>query len=251
MEREMNLEGKVALVTGGSSGIGAETVKLLAKNGCRVIVGYNKGTSRAKNLINTLPKSGHAMAKIELGNESSILEAELMVRQEYGKRDFLINSAGYTEPILHSDTSYLTSEKFNLIINTNAGGTYSVIRAFIPVLSVPKFATIVNVSSVSAFTGSGSNIAYCAAKAAIDTMTISLARVLGPKIRVLCVSPAAVDTGFVNGRSRKQLQDIASKTPLQRVIEPQDISLTILACLTHLKSSTGTKIIVDGGHHIK
>jgi 3-oxoacyl-[acyl-carrier protein] reductase len=109
---------------------------------------------------------------------------------------------------------------------------------------------IVNVSSISAFTGSGSNIGYCAAKAALDTMTLSLARVLGPTIRVLCVSPAAVATDFVAGRDRSALEKIAQGTPLKRVVEPDDIARTIMACVTHLKVSTGAKIIADAGRFL-
>jgi 3-oxoacyl-[acyl-carrier protein] reductase len=109
---------------------------------------------------------------------------------------------------------------------------------------------IVNVSSISAFTGSGSNIGYCASKAALDTMTMSLARVLGPAIRVLCVSPAAVATDFVAGRGRPQPEKIAEGTPLKRVVEPEDIARTVMACITHLKVSTGTRIVADAGRFL-
>ena len=247
----MELEGKIALVTGGSSGIGAETVKELAKRGCRVVIGYNNGANRAKKLAEALYGSGHTCVKISLEQYDTIKQAELLVKNIYGKLDFLINSAGYTEPIKHKDLESLTPAKFNNIVKTNAGGTYAVIQTFVPLLSTASGATIVNVSSVSAFTGSGSNIAYCAAKAAIDTMTISLARALGPQIRVLCVSPAAVATNFVEGRTIEHLKSIAERTPMKKIITASDVALAILACLTHLTSSTGTKVVIDGGHHIK
>src|SRR5262249_8968328 len=89
-----------------------------------------------------------------------------------------------------------------------------------------------------------------AAKAALDTMTLSLARVLGPAIRVLCVSPAAVATDFVAGRGRPQLEKIAEGTPLKRVVEPEDIARTVMACITHLKVSTGARIIVCAGRFL-
>ena len=111
-------------------------------------------------------------------------------------------------------------------------------------------AVVINVSSISAFTGSGSNIAYCASKAAVDTMTMSLARVFGPKIRFLCVSPAAVATDFVQGRDRNALELLAEKTPLKKVVEPEDVALAIMACITHLKTATGTRIVVDGGKNL-
>ena len=247
----MELKGRVGLVTGGSSGIGAETVKALAKRGCKVVIGYNNGAKRAVNLLESLHGSGHNCLKINLGNQDLLQGAEKFVRNNYGKLDFLINSAGYTEPIKHSDLASLSPTKFNSIVNTNAGGTYAVIRTFVPLLSNTSGATVINVSSVSAFTGSGSNIAYCAAKAAIDTMTISLARALGPQIRVLCVSPASVATNFVKGRTEEHLRAIADHTPMKKIITAKEVSLGILACLTHLTSATGTKIVIDGGHHIR
>ncbi len=248
---ELELKDKVALVTGGSSGIGAETAKVLAKQGCKVVIGYNTGAIRAGNLVEALFGSGHNCVQISLEDHDLIQRAETFVKNTYGKLDYLINSAGYTEPIKHTDLVSLGPEKFNKIVNANAGGTYNVIRTFVPLLKITSGATIINVSSVSAFTGSGSNIAYCAAKAAIDTMTISLARALGPEIRVLCVSPAAVATNFVKGRTEEHLKTTADRTPMKKIITPADVSLAILACLTHLTSSTGTKVIVDGGHHIR
>jgi 3-oxoacyl-[acyl-carrier protein] reductase len=124
------------------------------------------------------------------------------------------------------------------------------IRALTPLLKASGDGVIVNVSSISGFTGSGSNIGYCAAKAALDTMTLSLARVLGPEIRVLCVSPAAVNTDFVPGRDFAAIQKVADRTPLRRVVEPQDVARTILACITHLKTTTGAMILCDGGRSL-
>jgi len=137
---------------------------------------------------------------------------------------------------------------FNTMLVANTGGPYSVSRALLPLLQESGDGLVVNVSSVSAFTGSGSNIAYCAAKAALDTMTLSLARVCGPLVRFLSVSPASVDTGFIEGRSRAELEKKASQTPLGRVITPEDVASAVLACATHLKTATGTRIVIDGGH---
>jgi 3-oxoacyl-[acyl-carrier protein] reductase len=92
------------------------------------------------------------------------------------------------------------------------------IRAFAPLMKESGDGVVINVSSISGFTGSGNNIGYCAAKAALDTMTMSLARVLGPQVRVLCVSPAAVATDFVAGRDRAALEKVAQGTPLNRVV---------------------------------
>ena len=142
----------------------------------------------------------------------------------------------------------LTPELFNTLLSANVGGTYSVTRALMPLLRKSDDALVVNVSSVSAFTGLGSNIAYCAAKAALDTLTMSLARACGPAVRFLNVSPAAVDTGFVQGRSRVELEKKAAQTPLGRVVTPEDVADAVLACATHLRTATGSRIVIDGGH---
>jgi 3-oxoacyl-[acyl-carrier protein] reductase len=164
--------------------------------------------------------------------------------------DIVVNSAGYTRQIPHHDLDMLGDDLFGEILIANARGPYSVIRSVVPLLKASDDAVIVNVSSISAFTGSGSNIAYCASKAALDTMTMSLARVLGPKIRVLCVSPGAVATDFVAGRSRDALETAAQATPLKRVVEAEDVAQAILACVTHLKASTGIRVIVDAGRFL-
>jgi 3-oxoacyl-[acyl-carrier protein] reductase len=132
----------------------------------------------------------------------------------------------------------------------NVRGPFSVIRALAPALKASGDGVIVNVSSVSAFTGAGSSIAYVASKAAIDGISMALARALGPEIRVMCVSPGAVATDFLAGRGRAQLEALMASSPLGRVTEPEDVARAIMACITHLKATTGDKIIVDGGRFL-
>ena len=246
-----DLSNKLALVTGGSNGIGASTAEMLAKAGAKVIVGFYSGEKRATELINSLPENDHQILKINLEDKKDTKRIFKFIESKYGKLDILINSAGFTKPIPHKDIEKLNCDLFDKILLANARGPYLIIRELIPLLQMSEEGSVVvNVSSISAFTGSGSNIAYCAAKAAVDTMTMSLARVFGPKIRFLCVSPAAVDTGFVEGRDRITLEKLALQTPLREVVEPKDVALSIMACITHLKTSTGTKIIIDGGKHL-
>ncbi len=240
------LNGKVAVVTGGSNGIGAATVRMLAEEGASVAVGYNNGEDRARKLIGELPGSGHRAVRIVLEDSATAKRAAA----ELGRADILVNSAGFTKPVPHADLEALDDALFDSILVGNVRGPFSVIRAFAPLLKASGDAVVVNVSSVSAFTASGSSIAYCAAKAALDTMTMSLARALGPEIRVMCVSPAAVATDFVAGRGRAQLEKIAQGTPLKRVAEAQDIARAVMACITHLKLTTGARIITDGGRFL-
>ena len=111
-------------------------------------------------------------------------------------------------------------------------------------------AAIVNISSIAARTGLGSSLAYLAAKAGVDALTIALAKVLAPKIRVFSVSPAGVDTDFVAGRTREQLQKIAEKLPLAHVTTPDDVARAAVACIVSLTSSTGIVVPVDEGRHL-
>ena len=241
------LTGKVAVVTGASSGIGAASAQALAQEGATIVVAYNQGLARAETLCAALPGKGHHILQLPLEDAAAHDAAANWLAREFGQIDVLVNSAGFTKRIPHADLAALDSVLFNQILAANVGGAYSITRALMPLLRASGNAVVINVSSVSAFTGSGSNIAYCAAKAALDTMTMSLARVLGPEVRFLSVSPAAVDTAFVPGRDRTELEQKAAKTPLGRVVTPQDVAEAVLACVTHLRTATGTRIVIDGG----
>jgi 3-oxoacyl-[acyl-carrier protein] reductase len=247
---QTSLAGKVAVVTGGSSGIGAATARALAETGAIVVVGYNKGEERALELIRALPGKDHAAVQIVLEESDTSRRAADIVRKNYGRADILVNSAGFTKPVAHADLEAMDDALMDSVLIANVRGPFSVIRAFVPLLREGGDSVIVNVSSISGFTGSGSSIAYCAAKAALDTMTMSLARVLGPQIRVMCVSPGAVATDFVAGRDRTALEKIAQGTPLKTVVEPEHVAGSILACVTHLKMSTGVRIVADGGRFL-
>jgi 3-oxoacyl-[acyl-carrier protein] reductase len=223
---------------------------MLAHEGASVVICYNKGLERARVLLDELPKAEHRIQHLAVEDSSSVRRAADEIGNAYGRADILVNSAGVTRPIPHTQLDALDDALLDAILIANVRGPFAMIRAFVPLLRKADEGVIVNVSSISAFTGSGSNIAYCASKAALDTMTLSLARVLGPQIRVLCVSPAAVATDFVAGRDRSALEKIAQGTPLKRVVEPEDIARTVMACITHLKVSTGTKIIADAGRFL-
>lgn len=246
----LRLDGRIAVVTGGSSGIGAACVRALAAEGASVVIGYHSGLDRAQALLAQLPGKGHVAMPIPLGDGAAHADLARQLKERFEKVDILVNSAGFTRRIAHADLETMDSALFNEILVANAGGPFSITRALMPLLRASGDAVVISVSSISAFTGSGSNIAYCAAKAALDTMTLSLARAIGPGVRFLCVSPAAVDTGFVEGRSRAELEKKAVTTPLGRIVTPEDVALAVLACATHLKTATGTRIVIDGGQSL-
>jgi 3-oxoacyl-[acyl-carrier protein] reductase len=244
------LKGKVAVVTGGSNGIGAACVRLFAAEGATVYVGYNKGRERAEKLIAELPGRGHTPVRIVLEDSATIRDAAKTVGDAHGRADIVVNSAGFTKPIPHGDLDAITDELMDAMLVVNVRGPFAMIRAFAPLLKASHDGVVVNVSSISGFTGSGSSVAYCAAKGALDNMTRALGRALGPDIRLLCVSPGAVNTDFVAGRGPEQLAKLAQATPLKKVVEPDDVARAILASVTLLNVTTGAIIIADGGRFL-
>jgi 3-oxoacyl-[acyl-carrier protein] reductase len=243
----LSLAGKVAVVTGGSSGIGAATVRTLAEHDATVVVGYNSGEARATAVVAELPGVRHSVMRIVLEDSSTMRRAAEAVREAHGRCDILVNSAGFTKPAPHGALDALDDATFDGIMIANVRGPFAMIRAFAPLLRESGAGVVVNISSISGFTGSGSSVAYCAAKAALDTMTVSLGRALDPSIRVVAVSPGAVATDFVPGRDRAALEKIAAATPLKHVVTPEDVARAVLAAVTLLDVTTGANIVCDGG----
>jgi 3-oxoacyl-[acyl-carrier protein] reductase len=244
------LAGRVAVISGGSSGIGAATARRLAEGGATIAIGYNSGLDRAQALAAELPGEGHIAVFLPMLDSAAIGRAAAEVEAKLGRADILVNSAGTTNAIPHGDLDALDDTTFDRILTTNVRGPFATIRAFAKLLKSGGDSVVVNISSLSASTGSGSSVAYCASKAALDTMAMSLARVLGPEIRIIGVSPAAVVTDFVPGRTRTGVEKQAATTPLKIVCEADDVALAVLSAVTHLRLSTGTTIVVDGGRHL-
>jgi 3-oxoacyl-[acyl-carrier protein] reductase len=241
---------KVALVTGGNSGIGRATAARLAAMGSAVVVGYNSRRAQAEEVVGALQGSGHLAMSIAIDDPASISEAAAAVDRQYGRLDVLVNCGGATTPVPAADLEGLTDEIFDRTVSLNLRGPFAMVRAFRPLLERGSGAAIVNISSIAARTGLGSSLAYLAAKAGVDALTIALAKVLAPKIRVFSVSPAGVDTDFVAGRTREALQKIAERLPLAHVTTPDDVARAVVACIVNLTSSTGIVVPVDEGRHL-
>lgn len=243
----MDLREKVAVVTGASGGIGSATARRLAEAGAKVVVGYNSRAETAQAIVAGLSGDGHLAMRIPMLETAVIREAATAVERDFGRCDVLVNSAGFTRMVPHHDLEALDDDLIDAIFAANVRGPFATIRAFAPLMRRSGDAVIVNISSVAGIVGTGSNIAYGGSKAALDTMALSLARVLGPEIRVLTVSPAAVDTAFVPGRTTAMVEKVAATTPLKRVVQADEVAQAVMAAVTHLTSSTGWIIPVDGG----
>lgn len=241
---------KVALVTGGSSGIGKAIAARLAALGTSVIVGYNSRRALAEEVVAELQGSGHQAIRIAIDDSASISEAAKAIDERYGQLDVLVNCGGATTPVPASDLEKLTDDIFDRTVAINLRGPFAMVRAFRPLLEHGSQAVVVNISSIAARTGLGSSLAYLAAKAGVDALTIALAKVLAPRIRVFSVSPAGVDTDFVPGRTREQLQKTAERLPLAHITTPDDVAKAVIACIVNLTSSTGIVVPVDEGRHL-
>src|SRR5690349_9316041 len=245
-----DLGGKVAIVTGASSGIGRESAKLFAQAGAKVVVGYNKGVDRAQAVVRELAGTGHKAMHLPLEDTARIRQVAAEVRAEYGRADILVNSAGFTRMVPHHDLEALDDDLIDQVLTANVRGPFATIRAFAPLLKESGDGVIVNISSGAAEHGTGSSIVYGASKAALNTMSMALARVLGPEIRVVVVAPGMVHTGFVPGRTEEMMARAAASTPLKRAIEAEDVALAVISCVTHLTHTTGSIISVDAGRHL-
>jgi 3-oxoacyl-[acyl-carrier protein] reductase len=241
---------KVALVTGASSGIGRATAARLAALGSAVVVGYNSRQALAEEVVGGLQGSGHLALRIAIEDTTSISNAAAAVDIQFGRLDALINCGGATTPVPLNDLDTLTDEIFDRVVRINLRGPFAMVRAFRPLLERGSGPAIVNISSIAARTGQGSSLAYLSAKAGVDALTVALAKVLAPNIRVFSVSPAGVDTDFVPGRSREHLLKIAERMPLARLTTPDDVARAVVACIVNLTSSTGIVVPVDEGRHL-
>ncbi|HZT87646.1 MAG TPA: SDR family oxidoreductase [Stellaceae bacterium] len=250
MAADGKLTGKVAVVTGASSGIGAASARLFAEAGARVVVGYNRGVERANAVVAGLAGEGHKAMYLPLEDTTEINRVAAEVKDEFGRADILVNSAGFTRMVPHHDLDALHDDLIDRVLTANVRGPFATIRAFVPLLKASGDGVIVNISSGAAQSGTGSSIIYGASKAALNTMSMALARVLGPEIRVIVVAPGMVHTDFVPGRTEEMMAKAAAATPLKRAIEAEDVALAVIACVTHLTHTTGSIVSVDAGRHL-
>lgn len=276
MPSTLPLAGQVAVIAGGAGAIGYASAQRLASQGARIVLlGRAGDEAHAKAAALPVPvpalppahsegsqagaqaaagaqgvHGAHCAIDADLTDSAALTRAAATVRERYGRADILVNSAGFTQPVPHADLDALNDELIDAIFAANWRAPFAAIRAFAPLLRASGHGLVVNISSIAASTGIGSNVAYCAAKAGLDTMANSLGRALAPHIRVINVSPGVVDSHFVPGRDAAFNDKQASTTPLKRIGQPDDIAAAVEACATTLLFATGSVIRIDGGRHL-
>ncbi|MCP5098063.1 MAG: SDR family oxidoreductase [Chloroflexi bacterium] len=241
------MQGKVALVTGGGGGIGSAICKRLAMAGANVIITYRKSAAQAQAVAEGLPGQNHLVVQASVTDSAALTALAVQVSERYGRLDLLANNAGITTPVPHDDLDSLSDEWIDSIFQTNWRGAFATVRAFKNLLQAGDGGTVINISSIASVTGIGSNVAYCASKAAMDSMTRSLARALAPKIRVVSVSPGWVLGEYAKRMDPAYIQAQADATPLKRLASPEDVAETVWAVATKLPFMTGNIVPVDGG----
>jgi 3-oxoacyl-[acyl-carrier protein] reductase len=235
--------GKV-LVTGATGGIGGAICRRFARDGWHVVVGYRSRAAEAEALARELEGSSVALS---VDDSRSLAAAAAELGSRLDRLDVLVNNAGTTRFVPHDDLHRLDDALFDEIMRVNVRGAFASIRAFHGLLLLAEQPVVVNISSQAARTGIGSNVAYCASKAALETMTRSLARALAPQVRVVSVAPGLVDTKFVRGLDPEWRAQQEARTPLGRLASPDEIADAVWAGTTSLRFSTGCCIAVDGG----
>jgi 3-oxoacyl-[acyl-carrier protein] reductase len=243
---------KIAVITGSGSGIGAATALELSKRGWGVVVNYSKSKAQADKVAGQCKDAIAVQA--DVGEDADCRRLAQAALDKWGRIDALVNSAGTTKFVKHADLEGLSADDFLRIYRLNVVGPFQMARACAAALKSNKGA-IVNVSSVAALLGTGSSIAYAASKAALNSVTLSLARVLAPEVRVNAVSPGFVDTpwqtsGLGAERAKQAAAHYSTLVPLKDYARPDDVAETIAWLIEGARQVTGEIIFIDGGLHI-
>ena len=249
------MDGSVAIVTGGGTGIGAAVVRRLAARGVRCVINYASSRAEAEALAHEA--GGGAIAvQADIVEDPACRALAKAATDAFGRLDFLINNAGRTKHVAHEDLDGLDMEDFVGIYRLNTVAAFQMTRACAGAMREGPHSAVVNVASVAGLHGIGSSIAYAASKGALLTMTKSLARVLAPTIRVNAVAPGYVGTGWfektlgAEGKARLDAR-IAAATPMAMAAQAEDIAGPIMMLLDPAsRVITGETVVLDAGAHL-
>lgn len=243
----MNKQSKIAIVTGGGTGIGRAVSLKLAKEGCSVAVVYSRSVADADDtvsLIRTIGQDAFAI-QADVSDKAQVTAAIMAVIARWGKLNYLINNAAITKQLPFNELDLVTDEIWDQLLSVNLKGTFNCCQAAAPFLRKELGSAIINVGSIAGETGYGSSLPYAVSKAAVHGMTKSLARALAPEIRVNCIAPGAVDTRWWSGYEEK-MRKLSGTLPLERISTPEDIAESIYLLLT-APSITGQILRAENG----
>ncbi|MBP3958654.1 SDR family oxidoreductase [Gemmata sp. G18] len=243
----MSTSRKVALVTGSATGVGRACAVRFAKLGYAVVVNYSKSETEAQETLALVEAEGvpALLCKTTVADAGAVNEMIAATEASFDRLDVLVNNAGTTHFVPHTDLDALTDQVWDDIFKVNVMGTFYCTRAAMPLLKASQ-GNVVNVTSVAGLTGLGSSIPYCASKAALNCMTQSLARAFGPDVRVNAVAPGPILTRWLEGREA-HIAKFLEHAPLGRAANPDDIADAVVYLATGTTLTTGQVLVVDGG----
>ncbi len=254
----LQLQGKVAIVTGAATGLGAATAHMLAEAGAHVLINYMPGQeSQAHGVADqcaSIEASESLCVAADIRQDAQCKSLVQAAVKQWGRVDILVNNAGINKLVEHHDLDGLSAEDFMAIYQVNVIGAYQMIRAVAPAMQQQGKGVVVNISSAAGESGRGSSVAYAASKGAINTLTKSLGRALAPAIRVNALCPGFIDTPLwdkldLSERERAELkQGNIDGIPLKLDITADIIARGILVLASDLSvHMTGQLITTDGG----
>ncbi len=247
----MQLEGKCAIVTGGATGIGRAVCLSLAREGASVVVNYSRSEKEAEQTARDATAAGGqgVTFKADVADEEKVKEMVAFAQDSFGRVDVLVNNAGYTQFIKHTELDKLTDEVWDRIFAVNVKGAFYGIRAVTPIMKAQGSGRIVNISSVAGLTGGGSSVPYAASKAAMIALTKSMAAALGPEILVNSVAPGLIYTRWTEGHPERN-EEIRQSTVTQRLGTPEDIAGATHYLICNGDWVTGQTLVIDGGRGV-
>jgi 3-oxoacyl-[acyl-carrier protein] reductase len=246
-----DLTGKTALVTGGASGIGFATAKMLAGFGATVAVNFLTDDPRGPEAVDKLISAG-GKAVMAPGSVGDAKDSVRMVEQavaDLGRLDLLVNNAGTPgtrHRIAPPDLDLITEELWSVLLETNLLGVFRCAKAAAPALKKAGGA-IVNTASIAGLGRAGSSLAYGATKAGVVSLTQNLARALAPEVRVNAIAPGAVDSSWMVEWTNEERQQSIERALLKRRCQPEDLAEVIVFLGFGAAMVTGQTVTVDGG----
>jgi 3-oxoacyl-[acyl-carrier protein] reductase len=247
----------VVLVTGAGTGVGAAVARRFASAGWDVVVQFNRSADQAQSVVGRCKAAGARAIALQgdVADDASCRAVVANSTREFGRLDALVNNAGVTKVCPAEDLEGLSAGDFQQIYAVNVVGAYQMTRAALAALRESPQASIVNVSSQAAFSGLGSSMAYAASKAALNTLTLALARSLAPRVRVNAVCPGYVNTRWARGsrddESYRIFRDqVAELSPLKRMTEPEEVADVVYFLSSTSAPVTGELVGVDAGTHL-
>lgn len=247
--KEKNIVNKVIVVTGGSKGIGAAIVRLLANEGYKVVLNYNQSKEAAENIKRELKNQGKEIDifKADVSKREEARDLIKFAIEKYKKIDVLINNAGIAQEKLFTE---ITDEDWNKMIQTNLNSVFYCTQETVPYMIANQAGTIINISSIWGVTGGSCEVHYSVAKAGIDGMTKALAKELGPShIRVNSIAPGAIDTDMNKNVTEEEWEELKQEIPLERIGRTIDIA-KCAKWLIEDEYTTGQIISINGGWYI-